>query len=310
MRILLFGKNGQVGHAFLNHASDPVSALGEVIAVGRGECDLTNAAAVRETIRRSGPDVIVNAAAYTAVDRAESDAQTCYAVNEDAPEAMAKEAAALGALLLHYSTDYVFDGRKLSPYAEDDPTGPLGVYGASKLAGEQRIAESGARYVVLRTSWVYGNHGANFMKTMLRLAAERPELRVVADQTGSPTSADAIAGATARILRGAKEDTKPFASGVYHMTAGGAATWFDFAGAIFAGATDASFARLGGPTLTPIATAEYPTPAKRPANSVLANDKFEHAFGFRLPDWREGLRDVLTSRAATLNAAEATPMER
>jgi dTDP-4-dehydrorhamnose reductase len=240
------------------------------------------------------PDVIVNAAAYTAVDKAEGDRETCYAVNATAPGVIAREAAALGAKLVHYSTDYVFDGSKRGAYFERDRTAPRNVYGASKLGGEEAIAEAGGEFLILRTSWVYGNHGANFLKTMLRLGADRPELRVVADQHGAPTSADAIADATIKILK--KTATDSWVSGVFHMTAGGATTWYGFAKAIFARAAGAK------PDLIPIATAEYPTPAARPANSVLSNDKFAAAFDFRLPDWEQQLDAVMAARATGVHA--------
>jgi len=240
-------------------------------------------------VRGVRPDIIVNAAAYTAVDKAESDRESCFAVNATAPGVMAIEAAALGARLVHYSTDYVFDGNKTTPYVEEDLTGPRNVYGASKLAGEEAITQAGGEFLILRTSWVYGNHGANFLKTMLRLRRERPELRIVADQYGAPTSADAIAEATVRILK--RAGTGSWVSGVYHMTAAGATSWYEFAKAIFA--------RAGGPapSVVPIATAEYPTPAARPANSVLSNEKFAATFGFRLPDWEQQLDAVMAARA-------------
>jgi dTDP-4-dehydrorhamnose reductase len=286
MHLLLFGGTGQVGHAF--RARWPHAD--ELVVSTRGDCDLTDAESVRALVRRVRPDVIVNAAAYTAVDKAESDRDRCFAVNGAAPAAMAAEAAAIGAKLVHYSTDYVFDGTKMdgsktAPYVEEDPTGPRNVYGASKLAGERGITEAGGEFVILRTSWVYSSHGANFLKTMLRLGAERPELRIVADQHGAPTSAEAIANATVRILRdtGAGKWTR----GTFHMTAGGATTWYGFAQAIFARVTGPR------PSLVPIGTAEYPTPAARPANSVLSNEKFAHTFGFRLPDWEQQLDAVM-----------------
>jgi dTDP-4-dehydrorhamnose reductase len=207
---------------------------------------------------------------------------------------MAREAAALGAKLVHYSTDYVFDGSKTGAYVERDPTAPRNVYGASKLAGEEAIAEGGGEFLILRTSWVYSNHGANFLKTMLRLGAERPELRVVSDQHGAPTSADAIADATVKILK--RTATVPWVSGVFHMTAAGATTWYGFAKAIFARAAGAK------PNLIPITTADYPTPAARPANSVLSNDKFAAAFGFRLPGWEQQLDAVMAAREAEVHA--------
>jgi dTDP-4-dehydrorhamnose reductase len=285
MRVLLFGGGGQVGHAL--QACAPFGD--QLVVVTRRDCDLTDADSLRMLVRHVRPDVIVNAAAYTAVDKAESDRESCFAVNATAPTVMAREAATLGAKLVHYSTDYVFDGNKMTPYVEEDPTGPRNVYGASKLAGEQGIAAAGGEFLILRTSWVYSNHGANFLKTMLRLRAERPELRIVADQRGAPTSADAIADATVRILEEAA--TGRWVSGVCHMTAAGATTWYEFAKAIFARAAKPT------PSLLPIATAEYPTPATRPANSVLSNDKFAATFGFRLPDWKHQLDAVMAARA-------------
>ena len=286
MRLLFFGGNGQVGRALQGFGT-----LGNELTVAtRQDCDLTDAESVRSVVRRVRPEVIVNAAAYTAVDKAESDRENCFAVNAAAPRAMAEEAAALGAKLVHYSTDYVFDGTKATPYVEEDATGPRNVYGASKLAGEEGIAEAGGAFIILRTSWVYSNHGANFLKTMLRLRTERSELRIVADQHGAPTSADAIATATVRILTDA--GAGKWTSGVYHMTAGGATSWYGFAKAIFA--------RAGAPTpsLVPIESAEYPTPAARPANSVLSNEKFATHFGFRLPEWEMQLDAVMAARAA------------
>jgi dTDP-4-dehydrorhamnose reductase len=286
MRILLFGSNGQVGTAFRGLR---LRMEDHVIAVGREQCDLSDVSAVRRTVRQVEPDAIVNAAAYTAVDRAETDRELCFAINAEAPAAMAEEAAAAGATLLHYSTDYVFDGSKASPWHEDDPTGPLNVYGTSKLAGEQRIAATGARYAIFRTSWVYSNHGNNFLKSMMRLGAERPELRIVDDQRGAPTSAKAIAEATMRVLSGsAVSGETALPAGIYHMTAGGATTWCGFARAIFAGS-----GLTPQPKVSAIASSEYPTPARRPMNSVLSNEKFQRTFGFRLPEWEKQLEQVL-----------------
>lgn len=286
MRLLLFGGNGQVGRALQD--SGPLAD--ELTVATRRECDLTDAASVRMLVRRMRPEVIVNAAAYTAVDKAESDRESCFAVNAAAPAAMAEEAAALGARLVHYSTDYVFDGEKATPYQEDDATGPRNVYGASKLEGERGIAAAGGEFLILRTSWVYSNHGANFLKTMLRLRSERPELRIVADQHGAPTSADAIADATRRILKNAIAGE--WRSGLYHMTAAGRTSWCGFARAIFARAGEPS------PSVVAIATSEYPTPAARPANSVLSNEKFAAQFGFRLPGWEQQLDRVMAARMA------------
>jgi dTDP-4-dehydrorhamnose reductase len=282
MRVLLFGGNGQVGHALKARA--PVAD--QLVAVMRRDCDLSDTESLRMLVRRVKPSVIVNAAAYTAVDKAESDREICFAVNATAPAVMAAEAASLGAKLVHYSTDYVFDGNKMTPYVEQDPTGPRNVYGASKLAGEEGIAAAGGEYLILRTSWVYSDHGSNFLKTMLRLRTERPELRIVADQRGAPTSAYAIADATVRIL-----NEGDWTNGVFHMTAAGATTWHEFAKAIFVRSPGSS------PRLTPIGTADYPTSAARPANSVLSNDKFAATFGFRLPDWEQQLDALMSARS-------------
>ena len=285
LRILLTGRDGQVGREL----SRSLAKLGEVTATGREELDLTSDYAIGDMVHEVRPQLIVNAAAYTAVDKAESDRERCFAVNAATPTVIAAEAAALGAKLVHYSTDYVFDGDHATPYVEEDPTGPRNVYGASKLAGERGIAEAGGEFLILRTSWVYSNHGANFLKTMLRLGAERTELRIVADQRGAPTSAEAIAGATLRILKLSGE--AGWTSGLFHMTAAGATTWYGFAKAIFARAAGPK------PSLVPIATAEYPTPAARPANSILSNDKFARTFGFQLPDWEQQLDAVMGTQA-------------
>lgn len=291
MRVLLFGGNGQVGHAIQALGS----LTGELVVSTRQDCDLEDAESVRRQIRSVRPDMIVNAAAYTAVDKAESDRERCFAINAIAPAAMASEAGELGAKLLHYSTDYVFDGTKSSPYNEEDMTGPRNVYGASKLAGELAIAKAGGSCLVLRTSWVYSNHGANFLKTMLRLGAERPELRIVADQHGAPTSAGAIAEATVQIVKNAAAGK--WTGGVHHMTAAGETTWYGFARAIF-GRSAAPY-----PALIPIATSDYPTPAARPANSMLSNEKFAANFGFRLPAWEAQLDAVMAARNRGLTGA-------
>lgn len=284
MRVLVTGKDGQVGREV---ARRPQPAW-ELVTAGRTDCDLRQVDAIRRLVRQVAPEVIVNAAAYTAVDQAERERDLCFAVNATAPGVLAEEAARLGALLVHYSTDYVFDGQKTGPYLESDPVRPLSVYGASKAAGEKAVASSACRYLILRTSWVYSASGRNFLCTMLRLAEERPELRVVDDQIGSPTSAGAIAAATATLARRYGSPSSVVPSGIYHMTASGSTSWCGFARAIFR-------ARAGGPQprVTAITTAEYHTPAKRPANSVLSNDKFERSFGFRLAPWQEQVREVL-----------------
>ncbi|WP_242110723.1 dTDP-4-dehydrorhamnose reductase [Luteimonas aquatica] len=292
MKILLFGANGQVG----TELRRSLAPLGEVVATtrsgelpGGGRCeaaDFDRPAELAAIVDRVEPDVVVNAAAYTAVDRAEQDAEAAFRANAQAPGAIAAACARRGLPLVHYSTDYVFDGTATRPYREDDPTSPLGVYGASKLAGEQAIQTSGARHLILRTAWVYAAHGKNFLLTMLRLAKERDELRVVADQVGTPTSAVLIADVTARAL------ARPSFQGVHHLTAAGETTWHGFAEAIVAGAAAAGM--LGkAPTVTPIATAEYPTPARRPAYSRLECAPLESALTLQLPQWQQDLARVM-----------------
>jgi dTDP-4-dehydrorhamnose reductase len=292
VKVLLFGPNGQVGRALSRAA--PASA--EIVALDRQAVDLTNTDAIAAAVDAHRPTAIVNAAAYTAVDRAESDADAAHRINAAAPDAMAKAAAKHDALLLHYSTDYVFDGRKTGAYVETDSTNPLGVYGRTKLEGEKAIEVSGCRHVILRTSWVYGNDGANFMKTMLRLAGERDHLKIVSDQIGAPTSSDAIAEATWQLLHRYFKSSDPLSlSGIYHFTCGGSTSWHGFAEAIFeAFLTPEQKSRL---TVEPISTTDYPTPAQRPSNSVLSNDKLKAAFHLALPDWRTALQDVRTRAA-------------
>jgi dTDP-4-dehydrorhamnose reductase len=285
-RVLVTGSGGQVGA----EVARELRAQHEVLAFDRAGLDLADATQLALRVREARPDVIVNAAAYTAVDRAESQEGAARAVNAIAPGVLGEEALRLGALLIHYSTDYVFDGTKASPYVEDDPTHPINAYGRTKLEGERAIAASGCRHIVLRTSWVYGPRGANFLLTMLRLAGERTELRVVDDQRGAPTSSLALARATRDLLG------KPHAHGIYHASAAGATSWHGFAGEIFArrARDDASFK---APRLIPIATSEYPTPARRPANSLLSNGRLDAETGVRLADWREGLAEVMSALA-------------
>lgn len=282
MNILLTGRNGQVGWE-LARALLP---LGRVAAFGRAELDLADAAAVRRKLDEVRPDVIVNAAAYTAVDKAEHEPELANAINAAAPALLAQEAKQRGALLIHYSTDYVYDGAKAAPYVERDATNPLGAYGRSKLEGETGIRAAGCDHLIFRTSWVYAARGANFLRTMLRLGAERDELRVVNDQVGAPTWARLIAEATAHALRQAVQERRDgkFSSGVFHLAAAGETSWHGFASAIVAGRGG-----LRVKQVTPIATADYPTPAKRPANSRLATDAFRARFGLALPDWRDCL---------------------
>lgn len=289
MTIVVLGRDGQVGFELRRS----LAPLGPVVAFGRRDCDLADAAALRRTIAAARPTVIVNAAAYTQVDRAESEPDLAFAVNAAAPAALASVAAECGALLVHYSTDYVFDGAKTAPYLEDDATNPVNAYGASKLAGERAVTESGAAHLIFRTSWVYGAVGANFAKTMLRLAAERDALSIVADQTGAPTSAALIADVTAQVL-GRRRLGHACPSGVYHLAAGGETTWFDYARTVIAAAERAGRPlRCRAEAVRPIATADYPTPAKRPANSRLSTAKLADTFGLMLPDWRDGLDHIL-----------------
>ncbi|MBN9429782.1 MAG: dTDP-4-dehydrorhamnose reductase [Burkholderiales bacterium] len=301
MKILLLGKNGQVGHA-LQRALVP---LGELHALDRAQCDLADEAALRAAIRRIAPQVIVNAAAYTAVDRAESEAELAQRINADAVAAIAQEAAAQRAWLVHYSTDYVFDGDKNSPYDESDDTAPLSVYGRSKLAGEQAIAAAHGRHLVFRTSWVYAAHGSNFAKTMLRLAAQRATLSVVADQFGAPTSAELIADVTAlalyRVL--ACEGGEALA-GLYHLSAAGQTNWCDYARFVIGRAASHGLPLQASPeTVRPIATADYPTAARRPRNSRLDSGRLRAAFGLHLPDWRHHLASMIDDLATRDNSA-------
>jgi dTDP-4-dehydrorhamnose reductase len=296
IRVLVTGSRGQVGA----EVARSLAARAEVIAHERSTLDLARPDEMRALIRAARPDAIVNAAAYTAVDRAESDRDAARAVNAEAPGVIAEEARRAGALLVHYSTDYVFDGASPRPYVEGDAPHPLNVYGETKLAGERAIEASGAAHVILRTSWVYGPAGRNFLLTILSAAATKPELRVVDDQRGAPTSNLALARATVEILSmggaGAIDaDTLAAAkerSGLYHASARGETTWHGFAQAILERRARRGDFRM--PTLIAIPTREYPTPARRPANSMLSNAKLEAAFGVRLADWREGLDEVFS----------------
>lgn len=284
MRILLTGKNGQVGHELQRS----LPALGTVIALGRDDLDLASAKAIRAVIREISPDIIVNAAAYTAVDRAEKEAEIAMSINGIAPGLIAEEARRADAFLVHYSTDYVFDGRSSTPYRESDPTNPLNAYGRSKLAGENAVRASGASHVVFRTSWVYAARGQNFIHTILRLARERDELRIVDDQIGAPTWARTIAEITTAILQQPRDQR----DGLYHLTAAGAVTWFGFARAILDEARKLRpESRL--PELTPITTGEYPLPALRPANSRLDNSRLLATFGLDIPDWPTSLAQCM-----------------
>lgn len=288
--ILITGKNGQVGFE-LQRALAP---LGEIVAVDRGECDLADLDGLRAFITRVRPDVIVNPAAYTAVDKAESDRDRAFLINRDAVRVMGEEAARLNALVIHYSTDYVFDGAKQGSYSEEDTPAPQSVYGASKLAGELALALANPRHLVLRTSWVVGAHGANFARTMLRLAGERERLSVVADQRGAPTSAALLADVTAHLVRDYLHVQEALAFGTYHVTGGGETTWYDYARFVLAEAVAAGKTLKAGPdAVSPLATQDYPTPARRPANSCLDTSYFQSTFGFYLPHWQQSVRHVL-----------------
>ncbi|MBI2753400.1 MAG: dTDP-4-dehydrorhamnose reductase [Betaproteobacteria bacterium] len=276
MRVLLTGRNGQVG-AELERSLGP---LGEVIATDRAALDLADPESIRRAVREARPAVIVNAAAYTAVDRAESEPDAAMRINAAAPGVLAVEAKRLGALLVHYSTDYVFDGAKGAPYTEEDRAHPVNAYGKSKLEGEQAIVASGCHHLILRTSWVYSARGNNFLRTILRRAREQPELRVVNDQIGAPTSAAAIARATAAVLKHERRQ------GIFHMSAAGKTSWHGFAEAIVAHA--GLVTRVVG-----IRSEDYPTVARRPRNSLLDNAKLNRVFGIALEDWRGPLGAVM-----------------
>lgn len=282
MRILLTGKNGQVGWELQR----TLATLGDVVAVDRQGMDLANPDSIRKAIRAIRPDLIVNAAAYTAVDKAESEPDLTMAINGIAPGIMAEEAKRLGAAMVHYSTDYVFDGTKISPYTEEDVPNPLSVYGKTKLAGEQAVQAAGIPHLIFRTSWVYGMRGRNFLLTILRLAKERDELKIVGDQIGAPTWSRMIAEATAQILAQRRAGLGE-ASGLYNLTAAGRTSWHGFANAILE-----STALQGAhpmPKLIPITTPEYPLPATRPLNSMLSSAKLNRTFGVILPAWDASL---------------------
>lgn len=292
-KILLTGKNGQVGWE-LQRTLVP---LGQVIALDVDELDLGNPDAIRQTVRSIGPDIIVNPAAYTAVDKAESEPELAMVINGIAPGVLAEEARKLGALLVHYSTDYIFDGRKAASYVETDEPNPLGVYGKTKLAGELAVRDSGANHLIFRTSWVYGARGKNFLLTMLRLAKERSELRVVDDQVGAPTWSRSLGEITALALAqlyapGAGKEALERASGTYHLTSSGSVSWCGFTAEILRAAHVQP-----APRLVPITTPEYPTPAARPMNSVLSNDKLARTFGLAAGDWNRNLRLCLQEMA-------------
>jgi dTDP-4-dehydrorhamnose reductase len=297
-RILLLGADGQLG----TELRRSLAAQGELVAatlsgtIDGAACetaDFSQPDSLPALLGRVAPDIVVNAAAYTAVDRAEQEVELVFRINAEAPDVLAVACATRGATFVHYSTDYVFDGQGTRPYREDDTTSPLGVYGASKLAGEIAVLSSGARHMVFRTAWVYAAHSHNFLRTMLRAGAQRDTLRVVADQVGTPTPAALLADVTAQALR--VDAAAP--SGLWHLTPTGQASWHDFAEAIFEGAV-ARGLLARAPRVEAIATADYPTPAARPAYSVLDCGALQRDFGIVLPDWREGLSATLDELAA------------
>jgi dTDP-4-dehydrorhamnose reductase len=293
-KILVFGRVGQVGWE-LRHK---LACLGEVTAIDYPEIDFSKPDSIRTTVRAVEPTVIINAAAYTAVDKAESDPDLAMAINGTAPGVIAEEAKRLGSIFVHYSTDYVFDGTKQDPYVETNAPNPINVYGKTKLAGDQAIQAVGGDYLILRTSWVYGARGSNFLLTMLRLAQERAELQIVDDQIGAPTSSECIAQATANLLAqllapaGRGLDGR---SGIYNLTSTGETTWFGFAKALLTESSGTFGFTV--PNLVPIKTSAFPRPAKRPANSRLSCDRLKQTFGVTLPPWEEALSLVLETLA-------------
>jgi len=298
-RVLIVGAAGQVGRELQRS----FAGAGELLLWDRGEVDLALEEQVRDMVRSTEPDLILNAAAYTAVDRAESEPEMAFAINAQEPRVLAEEAARRNILLVHYSTDYIFDGSKDGPWIETDQPNPLNVYGKTKLAGEMAIQNVGGKYLIFRTSWVYGPHGNNFLLTILRLASERNELNIVNDQIGGPTTSIELADATRSIVDGV--DSGAFGSvenwaGVYHMTCAGATSWFGFASAILeqsAGFRNGRHVRIKG-----IPTEDYPTPAKRPRNSVLSNDKLHNRFALRLSTWESALQQTIKQLQPTLKS--------
>jgi dTDP-4-dehydrorhamnose reductase len=302
--ILLTGKTGQVG----SQLAQLLPGFGEVVAPARHELDLLDPGQIRQVVRYVGPRLIVNAAAYTAVDAAESDQARAYAINAEAPAVLAEEARKIGAAMVHYSSDYVFDGSKRMPYEETDTPSPINVYGRTKLTGEQAIRDVGVPHLIFRTAWVYAARGRNFLLTILHLATQKEELRIVCDRVGAPTCSWDIAAATARVLKGLHKpgdgsSAVSNVSGTYHLTAAGDTTWYDFGKSILeetacmstnaAWFSDATHGRqLIAKRIIPITTAEYPTPASRPVYSVLSNSRFVRTFGFELADWRTQMKQM------------------
>jgi dTDP-4-dehydrorhamnose reductase len=294
MKLLVTGCQGQLGWELMRS----LQPLGEVVGVDRRQCDLGDPDSLIRLLRDAQPDVVVNAAAYTAVDKAESDPPAAAAINATAPGVLAEQCRKLGALLVHYSTDYVFDGASPHPYREDDPTAPLNEYGRSKLAGERAIVAAGERYLILRTSWVYSLRGANFVRTIARLAQTRDTLRIVDDQVGAPTSAAWLADLSAQMIARDGASGRFPGSGVWHASCAGATSWHGFADAILQTLSSMRAARPEfvldkRPKLVPIASSEYPVPARRPANSLLALERLQRDWGLRAPPWQQALQLVL-----------------
>lgn len=291
MKLLLTGCNGQLGFELQRS----LAPLAEVVAVGSAECDLSDEAALRSLIQKVKPDGIINPAAYTAVDKAETDTEQARKVNADAPHIMGEEASKLGAFVIHFSTDYVFEGVGEQFYKESDATNPQNVYGLTKRDGERALQQSCPQSLIMRTSWVVGAHGGNFAKTMLRLAAERDSLSVVADQYGAPTSAALLADVTAQLVGRIKQQGQQgFPFGLYHVVASGVTNWHAYAQFVIAEAIKAGKAMKVQPeTIKPIATSDYPVPAKRPANSRLDTSLFQRTFNLQLPHWEHGVSHVL-----------------
>jgi dTDP-4-dehydrorhamnose reductase len=287
MKILLTGKTGQVGGELNNILKD----TGKLVSVGREQLDLSKIDSIEPAVLEIQPDIIINAAAYTAVDKAEEEPELAMTINGVAPGVLAKAAKKIGASLIHYSTDYVFDGRSDTPYREEDATRPLSIYGKSKLAGEKAVAEAGIPNLIVRTSWVYSLQGKSFLRTIKKLAAEKDTLRIVDDQIGAPTSAHSIALATCKIIdQGLRDRSEPLLSGIFHLTCQGQTSWHGFAKEILS---------LSGTSqntqLLPIPTSDYPTPAPRPLYSLLSNDKLKKAFAFEMPHWHDALKDCINS---------------
>lgn len=286
MRVLVTGCNGQVGHCLVNQLTDNA----ELLAVDRAEVDITDRDAVFQAVTEFKPNFIINAAAHTAVDKAEEEVELSYAINCDGPRYLAEAAKFISATVLHISTDYVFPGNKEGEYAEDDETGPLGVYGESKLAGEIALAEANEKHIILRTAWVFGEHGNNFVKTMLRLGKNRDALSIVGDQFGGPTYAGDIAGALIEIMNQLNQTNDSSKYGVYHFSGKPHVSWFDFAQLIFEEAEHKQL--LSAPTLSSITTDMYPTPAARPENSKMNCAKINSVFGINASDWQQAIKNI------------------